>query len=271
MSTTSDILETSYANVQLDAAERRQLEELETVIEQGIQTFYEVGKALDEIREKRLYRETHKTFEAYCKDKWGIARRTAYQFIDAAEVVENLCAIAHKKPTKESQVRPLTKLPPALQLEIWQEAVESAPNGIPTGAAVQRLVDRRVPSRSTRRTSGDTTSELEQLRQENHQLQERLRQQNLERKQRAAEVAAELERLREENRQLKAELRQRDIDWERRLAYEREKIREEVKAEYDGQINALTAQVTSLTQQLQQMTANYQAVLARLEAIEGKR
>ena len=78
-------------------------------------------------------------------------------------------------------------------------------------------------------------------------------------------MALELEQLRAENRQLKAELRQRDRDWEVRLAAERVKIREEVraqmKAEYEGQIN-------SLTQQLAEMTANYHGVLARLTALE---
>ena len=71
--------------------------------------------------------------------------------------------------------------------------------------------------------------------------------------------------MRAENRQLKAELLQRDKDWEVRLAAERVKIREEVraqmKAEYEGQIN-------SLTQQLAEMTANYHGVLARLTALE---
>jgi len=78
-------------------------------------------------------------------------------------------------------------------------------------------------------------------------------------------VALELEQLRAENRQLKAQLRQRDKDWEVRLAAERVKIREEVraemKAEYEGQIN-------TLTQQLAEMTANYHGVLARLTALE---
>jgi hypothetical protein len=64
---------------------------------------------------------------------------------------------------------------------------------------------------------------------------------------------------------LKAELLQRDRDWEVRLAAERVKIRDEiraeVKAEHYGQIN-------SLTQQLAEMTANYHGVLARLTALE---
>jgi len=242
---------------ELDASEKARLGELETVIERGLQTFYEVGKALEEIREKKLYRETHKTFETYCRDRWGIARQTAYRFIDAALVIENLSPMGDKIPTKERQVRPLTQLPPALQLEIWQQAVELAPNGIPTAAAVQRLVDEKVSSPKTKRSSAGNLLEVEQLRQENQRLREQIRRQNIEREKRSAEVAAELERLREENRQLKAELRQRDIDWERRLAYEREKIRAEVraelKAEYEGIINDLTAQVKELTRQLEQI------------------
>jgi hypothetical protein len=292
MFTNHSVDEIDYADTQLNTEERVRLQELESVVEQGLQTFYEVGKALDEIRENKLYRETHKTFEAYCQAKWGIARRTAYQFIDAAQVMKNLCAIAHKIPTKENQVRPLTGLSPELQLEIWQEAVALSPNSSPTGASVKRLVEERVGSEKTGQSS-KATSELDQLRSENQRLKEQIKQQNLERERRSAAVALELEQLRSENRRLKAELRQRDLDWEVRLASERVKIRAEVraelteqiraevraelteqiraqvKAEYEGQINELKSQVNSLTQQLAEMTGNYQAVLARLEAIEG--
>lgn len=274
MPTTSTLLETEYATAQLDVAERKRLQELESIVEHGLQIFYEVGKALDEIREEKLYRETHKTFEAYCIDNWGIGRRTADRFISAARVVENLRPIGLKIPTKENQVRPLTGLPPELQLEIWQEAIDLSPNSMPTGAAVQRLVDRRFPSLGNGRSPKDSDSELEKLRSDNKRLREEIREQNRERDRRAAAVALEMEQLRAENRQLKAELLQRDKDWEIRLAVERRKIREEVqkelreeiraeiKAEYEGQIN-------SLTEQLAEMTKNDHAVLARLTALEG--
>lgn len=241
---------------QLDATEKARLQELEAIVEQGLQTFYEVGKALDEIREQKLYRATHKTFEAYCRDRWRIGKSTAYRYIDAAHVMENLSPIGEKIPRKENQVRPLTQLPPALQLEIWQEAVELAPNGIPSAAVVQRLVDEKVSGGKTRRGSQQGVAELEQLRLENQHLKEQIKQRDLERERRTAEVAAELERLRAENRQLRAELAQRDRDWEARIALERQKISAEIKAEYESLI--------------QQLTANYQAVLAKLEAIEGK-
>ena len=145
MPTTNTLLESEYATAQLDVAERARLQELESIVENGLQTFYEVGKALEEIREQQLYRESHKSFEAYCQDKWGIARRTADRFIGAARVMENLRPMGLKFPANERQVRPLTGLPPELQLEIWQEALKSSPNGMPTGAAVQRLVEQRFP------------------------------------------------------------------------------------------------------------------------------
>jgi hypothetical protein len=281
MQSTNTLLDREYTTDQLDVAERARLQELESMVEHGLQIFYEVGKALDEIREQKLYRETHKTFEAYCLDNWGLGRRTADRFIAAAEVIENLRPIGLKIPTKENQVRPLTGLPRELQLEIWQEALESSPNGMPTGAAVKRLVEDRFPSNGSGLRGKDDASELEKLRSDNQRLREQIREQNRERDRRAASVALELEQLRAENRQLKAELLQRDKDWEVRLAAERikirkevraqlreeikaelrEEIRAEVKAEYEGQIN-------SLTQQLAEMTANYHGVLARLTALE---
>ena len=50
------------------------LAELETVIESGIRTFVDVGRALLEIRDSRLYRESYPTFDEYCRERWGFGR-----------------------------------------------------------------------------------------------------------------------------------------------------------------------------------------------------
>jgi hypothetical protein len=58
-----------------------------------VQLFYlsfEAGKALAELRDRRLYRSTHKTFEQYCKDRFGYTRIAASYKIAAATVMENL-------------------------------------------------------------------------------------------------------------------------------------------------------------------------------------
>ncbi|WP_052672415.1 hypothetical protein [Aliterella atlantica] len=113
--------------------------------------FYEAGTALRELRDRKLYRDTHRTFEDYCKNRFGYHRRHCYQLIDAADVVENLCANsaqkksgtsgAHILPTNEYQVRPLTKLEPAQQIMIWQQAVESAGGKAPSGRIVKSIVE----------------------------------------------------------------------------------------------------------------------------------
>ena len=57
----------------------------------------------DDLYDKRGY----KSFKAYCKGRWHLSGRYAYNLIDAARVAENVCAIAH---TPESQLRELVPL-----------------------------------------------------------------------------------------------------------------------------------------------------------------
>lgn len=124
-------------NVSIEIA---RLSELEMVIERGLQTFYEVGEALLEIRDSRLYRNEHATFEDYCQHRWQMTHRRANYLIQAAEVMENLGTIV-PIPTNESQVRPLTTLEPDEQKLVWQVVEETAPDGKITAAHVKSVVD----------------------------------------------------------------------------------------------------------------------------------
>ena len=111
----------------LTKPERIQLEELETVISNGIQTFAEVGNALLAIREAKLYRAEHGTFEAYCLKRWGFNSSRARQLIGAAEIVDTLKSVTTVTPPQsERVVRPLTKLPAAEQPAAWQAATDKA-------------------------------------------------------------------------------------------------------------------------------------------------
>jgi hypothetical protein len=108
--------------------------------------FYEAGTALRELRDRRLYRSTHKTFEDYCRDRFGFNRRHPYLLIEAAGVVDNLLAkcdpMDHILPANERQVRPLTRLEPERQVEVWQAAVEEASGKVPTARLVKTVVQR---------------------------------------------------------------------------------------------------------------------------------
>lgn len=68
------------------------LQELEQVIERGLETFVEVGNALREIRDAKLYKNTYSSFEEYCRVRWDMSRPTAYEYMQAAAYVEeNVC------------------------------------------------------------------------------------------------------------------------------------------------------------------------------------
>jgi hypothetical protein len=90
--------------------ERTRLAELERTIELGLQTFVEVGDALAEIREKRLYRASHGTFESYCRERWGFVASRARQLIAAAETVTAVTLAGLPAPANEAQARGLVPL-----------------------------------------------------------------------------------------------------------------------------------------------------------------
>ncbi|MHC5822546.1 MAG: hypothetical protein ACYT04_43595, partial [Nostoc sp.] len=66
---------------ELTEEEQRDRLHLERRVERA---FFEAGKALTELRDRRLYRSTHKTFEEYCRDRFGHSRQQSNYLIAAA-------------------------------------------------------------------------------------------------------------------------------------------------------------------------------------------
>lgn len=111
----------------LTPGEQRHLTSLEKRIERGLSTFREVGEALLDIRDNRLFRATHPTFESYCRERWDIDRGRAYQLMGAAEVAQALPTGKHRL-VNEAQARelvPLLHTDPAKFTEVWQTIAES--------------------------------------------------------------------------------------------------------------------------------------------------
>jgi hypothetical protein len=136
----------SRAVVLLTEDESAALAECEAVIEAGLQTFYEVGTALLTIRNERLYRASHKTFDEYCRERWGFNSSRARQLVDSAKVLENLKSVtAVTLPESEWQSRPLTRLEPEQQQEAWQKAVASSEDGKPTAKQVEEAAQAVAP------------------------------------------------------------------------------------------------------------------------------
>ena len=140
---------------ELSEDEERERHRLELRVERA---FYEAGVALRRLRDTRLYRSTHRTFEKYCRDRFGFTYRHGNQLIAGSLVIENLQMGTNRSqndndghlgtnrsqilPTKLEQVKPLTALEPMEQRQVWQEAVEAAGGKVPNGRIVKGIVSR---------------------------------------------------------------------------------------------------------------------------------
>jgi hypothetical protein len=137
----------------LSEDEETELMECEQVIEKGLAAFEDVGCALANIRDNRLYKATHKRFERYCKDRWGLSKTHVNRKIDGWQTVrlleQKMTPIGVKNddesqievivpknepegpasvnenrpktilPRNQSQTRPLSGLTPDQKIEAW--------------------------------------------------------------------------------------------------------------------------------------------------------
>jgi hypothetical protein len=118
------------------------LADCEQRIERALNGFVDMGQALTEIRDGRLYKATHSNFETYCQERWDIGRDYADRMIAAAQVVLTIVSKGLPAPTKESQARALVAVPEPERADVWRETVERT-NGKPTAKAVEEVVKER--------------------------------------------------------------------------------------------------------------------------------
>lgn len=118
----------------LTTTEAESFAKLEERVEAGLTNFIDVGNALSEIRDARLYRASHGTFEDYCRERWGMSRQRASQLVDAAFVMSTI--VDKAAITTESQARELARVEPARRQEVVEKAV-AATGGKITAAALR--------------------------------------------------------------------------------------------------------------------------------------
>lgn len=125
---------------ELTTDEERERHRLELKVELG---FQEAVKALKELRDKKLYRSTHQTFEDYVVGRFGMQRAHAYRLINAAVVIENLSPIGDILPITESQCREIAKLPSFdQQRKAWRQTLVGTGGKMPTTKQVRGIVER---------------------------------------------------------------------------------------------------------------------------------
>ena len=146
----------TYDRAPLPSADR--LLQLENKMQRS---FVEIGLALQEIKDKGLYRLTHNSFDSYCQDRWNMAsRQYAVKLIKAAALYKEFEAEGIKNlPRNEFQCRPLVEsdLNPQEQRAAWQESVRRSPNNIPSAKQVREVVDQIMESRAVVEVGAECT------------------------------------------------------------------------------------------------------------------
>lgn len=144
----------------LTKEEQLELERCQKVITSGMETFIEVGEALREVRDRRLYRAEHSSFAAYLALHWGMSRRSAYTYIEAAEVKEALYPGGVQpddpplpSPRASRELGPL-KGEPAEARAAWAEAVEEGGPRASAEVVKRAVARRRRPAVERRARSG---------------------------------------------------------------------------------------------------------------------
>ena len=121
----------------LTMQESTRLMALEKIVTTGLQSWIEVGEALIEIRDSRLYKIEAKTFEEYCQTRFKMDRTYAHRLMNGAPIAKDLLP---KGNISERAVREIAKVAPERRQEIFDKATESASGHVPTAREIKHVV-----------------------------------------------------------------------------------------------------------------------------------
>ena len=124
--------------------DHRSFNDCENKIASGERSFWQVGRALGLIRDKRLYREGFSSFEDYVASRWDMSVKNAHRLIKAAKIMRNLAESLQigdtdPMPANEAQVRQLARLSGRDQIKVWRGLTQEAGQ---TGARITAQVIR---------------------------------------------------------------------------------------------------------------------------------
>lgn len=134
----------------LTVQERGRFEHLKERIAERLDTCFEVGRMLKEIKDSKLYKEDFDTWEAFCQSEYKIGQRKSLYLIAAYETQEILKKANETSKqsgtivpllTNSEQARELNKAPKEIQVEVIQSVARKGPV---TGAAIAGEVKARA-------------------------------------------------------------------------------------------------------------------------------
>lgn len=148
----------------LNEEEQEELKRCEGIIKKDWKTFLEVGKALITIRDKKLYRVGHKTFENYCRTRWGYERSYGHRLMNSANVVHILWPIGNiPSGLNEAQIRPLVGLNDTEIRQVWEKVTKEHPNGTRTASIVQKCAHELFPKAKKPASKGGDPDRVKEI------------------------------------------------------------------------------------------------------------
>ena len=125
----------------LSAAEAERLTQLEAVLAKQINAWTLTAKALGEIRDRRLYRASHSTFEDYLALRWDMSAGHAYRLIRAEAATAD---VARGVTLSVRQADALAKAPPEHRQEVFTQAGGE-------GATLEQIEEAAIPFQGKRK------------------------------------------------------------------------------------------------------------------------
>jgi len=122
------------------------LEELEAVVATGLESFAAAGRALAEIKDRKLYRREVGTWSKYLETRWHLTPDYASKLITAAMIANELAANGLPAPLRESHARELSRVPTEHQPEVWQESLAEV-NFDPAAVTAELIADKATKHR----------------------------------------------------------------------------------------------------------------------------
>ena len=119
------------------AASLKSLSELEQDIEEGIQAYRRAGRALKEIRDRKLYRAAYRGFNPYVEQRWKRTRQWAYELIKAATVADELEQEGLPAPDNVTVALTIRRVKQHKRNRVWKDCVETVSQ--PTSRDVKNI------------------------------------------------------------------------------------------------------------------------------------
>lgn len=129
---------------ELTTVETNLFRRLEATIQEGMQKFLEVGAALAQIRDNRLYRAEYATWEDYLRHKWGRTSQWAHQLIEGSIATRELPPEISTMVDNPRVARAVARVPRERRAAVVREAARRGPvtaRAIEVSAQTTRMTD----------------------------------------------------------------------------------------------------------------------------------